>query len=61
MQSLYKTPSGLIKINDHVLYNPEKVLGKGSNGVVYKGFHEEENCEIAVKFIPQNKLRKNEA
>ena len=61
MQSLHNTPSKLIRINDNVLYNPEKVLGKGSNGVVYKGFHEEENCEIAVKFIPQSRLRKNEA
>ena len=47
--SVFET--GMVKVTEYVSYNPHAILGKGSSGIVFKGYHSKNEETIAVKII----------
>ena len=44
-------------LNHQVCFDKTQIIGKGTYGVVYKGYHAKHSIPIAVKFIKSEKKR----
>ena len=57
---LKKSVSNLTRITENVYIDETKIIGEGSFGKVFKGFHSGLEKVIAIKFIPAEVIKGRE-